>query len=370
MHEEQNTHEEITTSCDPVSPDRNALFEQLNPRDIEQFYQGYRLWTVQRRINQLHAQIAELQQQRSQNIERMQRAQPSPIALSVLAQLQAHGVEDVELLDHMLERGEEWLDHMMDLLVRCERLDMIQGDYTRWCEHVLEEAYDWLASMTNAQVNSKATAPDETATEETAELLLHKLMSEDEAQAEEASGTTSSTEAEPSNEQTNAADEAGPSPLSEGIEFSIIEEQSAAEAAEAGQELSTVIKDTVPEEQHAPEDTSREPSVGLQASTQEEQEPATSSGAEDQLEEQGQEETTQEISNGHTASNTWHAEKLAQLSKDDHELPPVNDQRSQPGTPTLKAASTEKLVPTAPSTTSTKKAQRALFDLFKGWRRN
>src|SRR5579884_4030717 len=181
MHEERNGQQENFSPHNVISPQVNALFEQLNPQDVEQFYQEYQLWTTQRHIAQLNAQIAELQQQRNQNAACMQHVQPSSIALSVLAQLQAHGVEDIDLLDRMLERGDEWLDHTMDLLTRCEALDMIQGDYTRWCEHALEGAYDWIDSMTGAQTQpEEPITTDETTIEETEALLLHKLMSDEE----------------------------------------------------------------------------------------------------------------------------------------------------------------------------------------------
>ncbi|HEY7415916.1 MAG TPA: hypothetical protein VH593_12035 [Ktedonobacteraceae bacterium] len=235
MHEEQNGQPEITSSRDAVSPDINALFEQLNPQDVEQFYQSYQLWSTQHHITQLNVQIAELHQQRSRNAEAMQSVQPSSIALSVLAQLQAHGVEDIDLLDRMLERGEEWLDHAMGLLTRCEELDMIQGDYTLWCDHALEGAYDWIGSMTEAQVQpEEPVTADETSIEQAEALLLHKLMSDEDVAPELAdAATTPSLEDEAVYEHNlTAPDEEEEQPEIDAVIEFALDERPATEDAE------------------------------------------------------------------------------------------------------------------------------------------
>src|SRR5438874_4282400 len=106
---------------------------------------------------------------------------------SILAQFQAYGVNDTDLLDRMLERGDDWLDHTMQLLAQCEHLDIIHGNYTEWCEHALEGAYDWIASMheDDASVESSAStvSSSEVFDESTEELLLQKLLSEEEEES-------------------------------------------------------------------------------------------------------------------------------------------------------------------------------------------
>lgn len=167
----------------------DQLFRRLQAEDIEQFYMAYQLWSQRQQIEQLQLQMLDLQRKIDENATSMEQFQPSVIALASLAQLQACGVEDTDLLDRMLERGEEWLDHSIQLLERCEQLDLIGGDYTQWCEHALEGAYDWIDSMTdpNLQEVSKANTenserqeiPVESNTEVTEEQLLSKLMSEE-----------------------------------------------------------------------------------------------------------------------------------------------------------------------------------------------
>jgi hypothetical protein len=166
--------------------DITAIFARLNPQDVEHFYQSYRFWSIQPRIQTLHREIAELQQAIVLNAQLIDQYRPSPIAQSILDQFQTNGVDDLDLLDRMLERGDDWLEHIMQLLEQCERLDIIHGNYTEWCEHALEGAYDWIGSMSEddtAGEDREATpsTPAEVFDESTEQLLLQKLLSEDDS---------------------------------------------------------------------------------------------------------------------------------------------------------------------------------------------
>ena len=169
----------------------DTVFQRLEPREVEQFYKSYHFWLLQRRIDTLYTETSAIQQAIIDNNTLMQQIPLSTIALASLAQLQASGVNDLNLLDRMLERGETWLDHTMQLLEHCEKLDVIQGDYTQWCEHALEGAYDWIASMEATEainqpendaetlaIHDEQQATLHTATEEQ---LLQKLMDDEEA---------------------------------------------------------------------------------------------------------------------------------------------------------------------------------------------
>ncbi len=167
----------------------SAIFEQLDAADVEQFYKSYHHWSLQQRIEILQVQNKVLQQAIADNDELLQQVCPSPIALASLAQFQASGVNDIDLLDRMLERGEDWLDHTIQLLRHCEELNVIGDNYTQWCEHALEGAYDWIESMDGSAENDAASldadAPQRADTATEAQ-LLQRLMSEDEL-AEKAS---------------------------------------------------------------------------------------------------------------------------------------------------------------------------------------
>jgi len=172
----------------------SAVFAQLNPQDVEQFYASYQMWALQLRIVEVQAQIQSVSQRLAENQEQLKRIYPSAIALATLARLQANGVNDSDLLDRLLERGEAWLDRTMQHLAYCEKFDFIRDNYTDWCEHALEGAYDWIDSVAEAQVeNYSVPTPDEHSTigtpsdasvnihvQTTEEMLLQKLMSDDE----------------------------------------------------------------------------------------------------------------------------------------------------------------------------------------------
>lgn len=250
---------DIPDTIDQIQPDNHlsaeigpediaALFARLKPQDVERFYQHYQHWNTQARIQTLTAQIAELQQAIAHNAELLDQYHPSSTALSILAQFQEHGVNDVDLLDRMLERGDDWLDHTMQLLEQCEHLDIIHGNYTEWCEHALEGAYDWIASM-HEDDDSSATPTADVFDESTEQLFLQKLLSEAEEEPEPeiveqldnnilAEETVSSTSREAASstdifpvetaisekelvvevEDTDTASEAAPAPLSEAHE--------------------------------------------------------------------------------------------------------------------------------------------------------
>ncbi len=189
----------------PLNQTKNpaALFEQLNQQDVEEFYLGYQYWQLQYQIKTLQNQLNQVRRKMIENTERIQQVQPTAIELATLARLQSNGVSDVDLLDRMLERGEVWLDRTMQRLDYLEQLDdFIRDDYTQWCNHALDGAYDWIDSVvdsnsattdtsdttdttdtsdtsTNTQDNTK-----EVLIEATEELFLQKISVEDELQSD------------------------------------------------------------------------------------------------------------------------------------------------------------------------------------------
>jgi hypothetical protein len=186
---------DIPDSVDQIQPDNHqsgqmaqnssitTLFARLQPQDVEQFYQSYKLWSVTARIQAIQAEIEQVQQEKAANAELLEQYHPSLIAQAVLAQLQSHDVNDSDLLDQMLERGDDWLDHTMQLLEQCEHLDIIHGNYTEWCMHALEGAYDWIGSMHESEAADESEEPAATAEvfdESTEQLLLQKLLSDEE----------------------------------------------------------------------------------------------------------------------------------------------------------------------------------------------
>jgi hypothetical protein len=195
--------------------DLNQVFSLLTPQDVEQFQLLYQHWTLQQQIAAIERQIADVQRQLAENAEHIERVHPSAIALATLARLQASGVEDIDLLDRMLERGEAWLDRTIQQLEYCEQLDVIRGDYEEWCRHALEDAFAWIDSLQSAASANPDTAEpapvpsdasSETAGETTEELFLQKLMSEEadeSGQREAASAVSQSNEDDESEKSGN-----------------------------------------------------------------------------------------------------------------------------------------------------------------------
>src|SRR5437667_11792324 len=122
--------------------DLNTIFMHFSSQDIEEFYQLYQLWSLRQKRTEIVAQMNELKQQIIENEARLKAVSPSTIALAALSQFRAIGVDDIDLLERMLERGDEWLDHTLQLFERCEDLDMLQENATQWCIHALEGAYE------------------------------------------------------------------------------------------------------------------------------------------------------------------------------------------------------------------------------------
>jgi hypothetical protein len=200
-----------------------AVFAQLNQQDIEEFYTGYQRWNLQHQFEVLQTRLEDLRKQIDVNTACMQEVHPTALELATLARLQSNGVSDIDLLDRMLERGELWLDLTMQRLDYLEQLDdFIRDDYTQWCQHALEGAYDWIDSVLDGNPTSlplAAATEEEGLTEATEELFLQKISNdEDESVMLETTMKRPSiiiadlAESIPSTEDTLVAVEAAPTP--------------------------------------------------------------------------------------------------------------------------------------------------------------
>ena len=183
-----DTNTSPTTSED-VQQHLDALFSRLGlePQHVETFYKQYQHWQLAQQLAELQAQLVAIEQNNVDNTILMQLTQPSPIALAALTRLQSYGVDDVDLLDNMLERGDTWLDHVLQLLEQCQRLGFIRDNYTEWCQHALEGAYDWLDSMQENEAAQQIVQPMQgqetqasTSDDTTETVFIHRLMSEEE----------------------------------------------------------------------------------------------------------------------------------------------------------------------------------------------
>lgn len=125
----------------------SRIFARLTARQVEEFYAAYQYWLLQQQMARVQDAMELLRAQMLETSRQAQQTQPSALILASLALLQSKGVRDLDVLERMLERGESWLDATMERLERCEQLGFIQDNYEEWCQHALEDAYDWIDSM-------------------------------------------------------------------------------------------------------------------------------------------------------------------------------------------------------------------------------
>jgi hypothetical protein len=120
------------------------LFEQLPLESMQHVSDSYLSWYVDRVTRQLDEIAAGLRSELRENDAKEANYRPSPSELSAIERLQRSGVTGMDLLDRMVEQGEDWLVLTMRRLDHFERTGLAPKDYSTWCEHALSGAYDWI----------------------------------------------------------------------------------------------------------------------------------------------------------------------------------------------------------------------------------
>jgi len=120
------------------------LFEQLPLEAMQQVSDSYLAWYVDRVTRSLDETIAGLRAELRENDAKEAGFRPSPQELGAIERLQRSGVTGMDLLDRMVEQGEDWLVLTMRRLDHFERTGLAPKDYSTWCEHALSGAYDWI----------------------------------------------------------------------------------------------------------------------------------------------------------------------------------------------------------------------------------
>ena len=120
------------------------LYEQIPLEAMQQVSDSYLAWYVDRVTRQLDETMAGLRAELRENDAKEASFRPSPNELDAIERLQRSGVTGVDLLDRMVEQGEDWLVVTMRRLDHFERTGLAPKDYSTWCEHALGGAYDWI----------------------------------------------------------------------------------------------------------------------------------------------------------------------------------------------------------------------------------
>src|SRR5258708_25761648 len=120
------------------------LYEQIRLDAMQQVSDSYMSWYVDRVTRQLDETIAGLRSELRENDAKEASFRPSQNELNAIERLQRSGVTGMDLLDRMVEQGEDWLTAPMRRLRHFERTGLAPKDYSTWCEHALGGAYDWI----------------------------------------------------------------------------------------------------------------------------------------------------------------------------------------------------------------------------------
>lgn len=111
---------------------------------MQQVSDSYMAWYVDRVTRHLDETMAGLRSELRENDAKEASFRPSPNELNAIERLQKSGVTGKDLLDRMVEQGEDWLMLTMRRLDHFERTGLAPKDYSTWCEHALSGAYDWI----------------------------------------------------------------------------------------------------------------------------------------------------------------------------------------------------------------------------------
>src|SRR5262249_26746779 len=120
------------------------LYEQIPLQAMQQVSDSYIAWYVDRVTNELDKLTADLRAELRDNDAKEASYRPSQNELAAIERLQRSGVTGSDLVDRMVEQGEEWLVVTMRRLDHFERTGLAPKDYSTWCEHALSGAYDWI----------------------------------------------------------------------------------------------------------------------------------------------------------------------------------------------------------------------------------
>ena len=120
------------------------LYEQIPLEAMQQVSDSYLSWYVDRVTRQLDETIAGLRSELRENDAKEASYRPTPNELEAIERLQRSGVTGRDLVDRMVEQGEDWLVLTMRRLDHFERTGLAPKDYSTWCEHALSGAYDWI----------------------------------------------------------------------------------------------------------------------------------------------------------------------------------------------------------------------------------
>jgi hypothetical protein len=108
------------------------LYERIPLDAMQQVSESYMAWYVDRVTRSLDEIMAGLRAELRENDAKEASFRPSPSEVEAIERLQRSGVTGVDLLDRMVEQGEDWLTVTMRRLDHFERTGLAPKDYSTW----------------------------------------------------------------------------------------------------------------------------------------------------------------------------------------------------------------------------------------------
>src|SRR5258708_39253832 len=143
-------------ASDPAAVTR--LYEQIPLESMTQVSDSYMAWYVDRVTRQLDDTTAGLRTELRENDAKEASYCPTPREQEAIERLKRSGVSGMDLLDRMVEQGEDWITLTMRRLEHFQRTRLAPKDYSTWCEHALSGAYDWIDHERINQASGGVTA--------------------------------------------------------------------------------------------------------------------------------------------------------------------------------------------------------------------
>ena len=136
-----------------------SVYGQLPLAAVQEIAESYMSWYVARVTQHLDEITAKLRTQLRENDAKEASYCPTPREQEAIERLKRSGVTGMDLLDRMVEQGEDWLTLTMRRLDHFERTGLAPKDYSTWCEHALSGAFDWIGHQQLDGATSMAAAP-------------------------------------------------------------------------------------------------------------------------------------------------------------------------------------------------------------------
>src|SRR5258708_12950500 len=119
-------------ASDPAAVTR--LYEQIPLESMTQVSDSYMAWYVDRVTRQLDDTTAGLRTELRENDAKEASYCPTPREQEAIERLKRSGVSGMDLLDRMVEQGEDWITLTMRRLDHFERTGLAPKHYSPCCE--------------------------------------------------------------------------------------------------------------------------------------------------------------------------------------------------------------------------------------------